>query len=243
MVLNVLEIFNLTLSYNQFKQKIMLNIKSLREQIYEYLKSEMQSGNLVPGSSINLNAISRQLKISKTPLRDALIQLEAEGFVSILPRRGVLVRKLSLHDIKESYEIIGALEASVIQSVFDQFNQKRITRMEQLNEKQMKALNKDDFENYYRLNLEFHSVFLEISDNNALDKIITPLKQRLYDFPRRSYVKDWEFQHLREHDQLIDCIKKGDREGAADIMKNVHWSFAVHEKYFRQFYKLNNGIS
>ena len=53
----------------------MLNIKSLREKIYDYLKNEMQSGNLAHGSSINLNAVSRQLGISKTPLRDALISL------------------------------------------------------------------------------------------------------------------------------------------------------------------------
>ncbi|MBW1847465.1 MAG: GntR family transcriptional regulator [Deltaproteobacteria bacterium] len=221
---------------------MMLNIKSLREQIYEHLKNEMQSGKLAPGSSINLNAISRQLEISKTPLRDALIQLEAEGFVSILPRRGVLVRKLYLHDIKESYEIIGALEASVILSVFDQFTSTHISRMEQLNAKQMEALNKDNFENYYKLNLEFHGVFLELSDNVALNKIIIPLKQRLYDFPRRSYLKDWELQHISEHEQFIDFIKRGAKEGAADIIKDVHWSFAIHEKYFRQFYELNNSI-
>ena len=219
----------------------MLNIKSLREQIYEHLKSEMQSGNLAPGSSINLNAISRQLMISKTPLRDALIQLESEGFVSILPRRGVLVRKLTLNDIKESYEIIGALEASVVFSVFDQFTSAHITRMEQLNTKQRDALNKDNFESYYKLNLEFHGVFLELSDNNALNKIIIPLKQRLYDFPRRSYLKEWELQHLSEHDQFIGFIKKKDRKRASGIIKNVHWSFTIHEKYFRQFYEISNN--
>ena len=221
----------------------MLNIKSLREQIYDYLKNEMQSGNLAPGSSINLNAVSRQLGISKTPLRDALIQLESEGFVSILPRRGILVRKLTLNDIKESYEIIGALEASVVFSVFDQFTSTHIARMEQLNTKQMEALNKDNFESYYKSNLEFHGIFLELSDNNTLNKIIIPLKQRLYDFPRRTYLKNWELQHLSEHDQFVDYIKKGDRKGAADIIKNVHWSFAIHEKYFKQFYELNNSLN
>ncbi len=219
----------------------MLNIKSLREQIYDYFKSEMQSGKLLPGSSINLNEIAQKLGISKTPLRDALIQLDAEGFVSILPRRGVQVRKLTLQDIRQSYEIIGALEASVVLSVFDQFNQDHIVGLELLNTQQKQAIQKDDFESYYRLNLEFHGIFLKLSDNEALNKIITPLKLRLYDFPRRMYLKDWELQHLREHDQFIDYVKKGDKTGAADIIKNVHWSFAVHEKYFRQFYKLNHN--
>ena len=92
----------------------MLNTKSLREQVYEYLRDEIQNGNLLPGATINPNEISKQLGISKTPLRDAIIQLEIEGFVTILPRRGVTVKKLTLQEIKDSYEIVGALEASVI---------------------------------------------------------------------------------------------------------------------------------
>jgi DNA-binding GntR family transcriptional regulator len=223
--------------------KMILNIKSLREQIYDYFKSEMQSGKLLPGSSINLNEISQELGISKTPLRDALIQLEVEGFVSILPRRGVQVRKLTLRDIRESYEIIGALEASVVLSVFDQFTNDHVSEMERLNAKQKEAIHKDDFESYYRLNLEFHGIFLKLSDNEALNKIITPLKLRLYDFPRRTYLKDWERQHLREHDQFIDYVKNGNKADATNIIQNVHWSFAVHDKYFRQFYKLNNNDS
>jgi len=218
----------------------MLNVKSLREQIYEYLRMEMQSGKLVPGSAINLTAISEKLGVSKTPLRDALIQLEAEGFVSILPRRGILVNKLTLQDIKEAYEIIGPLEAAVLLSVFDRFDAPAISEMSQLNARQVKAIEQDDFESYYRLNLDFHGVFLNLSDNMALKRTLTLLKQRLYDFPRRRYLKIWEYQHLSEHQQLIDCIKKGDAEGAAAMIKDVHWSFAVHEKYFKQFYKLNN---
>jgi DNA-binding GntR family transcriptional regulator len=113
--------------------------------------------------------------------------------------------------------------------------------MEGLNVQQKEAIQKNDFENYYRLNLEFHNSFLNLSANEALIKIIAPLKQRLYDFPRRNYLKEWELQHLDEHNQFIRYVKKGDKEGAADVIKNVHWSFAVHEKYFRQFYELNNN--
>lgn len=216
----------------------MLNVKSLREQIYDYLREEMGSGKLISGSPINLTAISDELGVSKTPLRDALIQLEAEGFVSILPRRGIQVKKLTLQDIKESYEIIGPLEASVLLSVFEQFTPSLIAEMERLNTRQSEAIDNNEFENYYRLNLEFHGVFLNLTDNGALKHTLTLLKQRLYDFPRRSYLKDWEYQHLNEHQQFIDCIKAGDPEGAARMIKDVHWSFAVHEKYFTQFYKL-----
>ena len=216
----------------------ILILTSLREQVYQYFREEMQSGSLTPGSSINLNSISRILGISKTPLRDALIQLEAEGFVSILPRRGVLVNKLTRQEIQDIYQIIGSLEASVVTAVFDKFTKAHIDKMKQLNDGQITALEKKDFDRYYRLNLEFHDIFLDLSDNDTLKKIIRPLKQRLYDFPRRGYLKDWENQHLNEHDKFIEAVTKGDREEAARVIKDEHWSFDAHKKYLDRFYTL-----
>ena len=220
----------------------MLNTKSLREQVYEYLRDEINNRKLLPGATININEISQQLGISKTPLRDAIIQLEIEGFVTILPRRGVTVKKLTLQEVKDSYEIVGALEGSVILNVFDRIGKSHISRLEKLNAKQIKALERKEYDGYYKLNLDFHNVFLDLSENKSLKNIVTPYKQRLYDFPRRGYIKEWELNNLEEHNQFIELIKKKDRLGAAEIIRDVHWSFKVQEKYIRQFYPNANGF-
>lgn len=212
---------------------------SLREQVYHFFWQEMQSGILAPGASINLNEVSSKLGISKTPLRDALIQLETEGFVTILPRRGVIVNKLPLHEVKSCYEILGALESSAILSVFDKIRINHIEQMEDLNTEQIEALNNGEYEHYYRLNLALHDVFLNLSDNDLLKKILTPIKRRLYDFPRRDYIKEWEMINIDEHNRLITCIKKGNRIGAASIIKDEHWNFDYHQKYLKKFYTLN----
>jgi DNA-binding GntR family transcriptional regulator len=218
----------------------MLNTKSLREQVYEYLRDEIHNRKLLPGATININEISQQLGISKTPLRDAIIQLEIEGFVTILPRRGVKVKKLSLQEIKDSYQIVGALEGTVIIDVFERIGKSHISRLEKLNAKQIKALDRKEYDRYYKLNLDFHSIFLDLSDNKTLKSIVMPAKQRLYDFPRRGYIKEWELNNLKEHNQFIELIKKKDRLGAAAIIRDVHWSFKVQEKYIRQFYPTAN---
>lgn len=216
----------------------MLNLKSLREQVYQYLREEMHNGNLLPGSMINISEVSKKLGISKSPLRDALIQLEVEGFVTILPRKSVRVNALTLNDIKDDYEIIGALEASVIMNVFDRFEKSNIRTMKQLNANMKKAMLKDDFDSYYNLNLELHNVYLNMSDNKTLIKLVEPIKQRLYDFPRRGYLKKWELRNIDEHQQFIQAVEKGNRDKAASVMRDVHWSFPVQEKYIRQFYDL-----
>jgi DNA-binding GntR family transcriptional regulator len=215
----------------------MTNQISLRNQVYQFFWQEMQNGMLAPGASINLNEISKKLEISKTPMRDALIQLEAEGFVTILPRRGVIVNKLPLHEIKSYYEILGALESSALLSVFDKIKPRHILQMEQINAEYEVALERGEYDRYYKLNWTFHDIFLDLSDNEVLKKILTPIKRRLYDFPRRDYIKEWELINVDEHHRLITSIKKGNRLGAASIIKDEHWNFDYHRQYLKKFYR------
>ena len=203
-----------------------------------YLREEMHKGNLLPGSTINPTELSEHLGISKTPLRDALIRLESEGFVTILPRRGIQVNSLSLKDVENSYEVVGILEGGVIQEVFDRFNESHLRTMERLNNRMAKAVESEDFDGYYALNLQFHDVYLDLSENALLQQIVTPIKQRLYDFPRRGYLKEWELRNCDEHQQFVDFIRAGQREEAIHVMRDVHWSFQVQEKYIHKFYNL-----
>jgi DNA-binding GntR family transcriptional regulator len=218
------------------KAPVLINPKSLREQVYEFLREELSSGKLIPGSAINLAEISSRLGVSKTPLRDALLQLDTEGFVTISPRRGVFVNKLTLDDIRHSYEIVGALESAVILTVFDRIEPYHLSKMKALNSSLTAALEREDFESYYLRNIEFHHVFLDLSDNEALRRIILPIKQRLYDFPRRGYIKEWELNNCNDHQQLIEALEGGDRDAAVRVWRDVHWSFPVQEEYIRRFY-------
>ncbi|MGA7874099.1 MAG: GntR family transcriptional regulator [Desulfoferrobacter sp.] len=215
-----------------------LNLVSLREQVYLYLREQMNSGKLLAGSTIDMSELSKQLGISKTPLRDALIRLECEGYVEILPRRGVRVAALTLQDVKNLYEIIGTLEASVILSCFVRMGPTHIERLKRLNTKMRTALVDEDFDNYYILNLDFHNVYLSLSANSELQDLIRNLKQRLYDFPRRCYIKEWELSNCDEHQKFIEYLDNGDPRGAANQMRDVHWSFDVQEKFIRRFYSL-----
>ena len=213
-----------------------LDVRSLREQVYEYLRGEMLLGRLLPGSFIKLNELCERLGISKTPLRDAIIQLECEGFVTILPRRGVLVNELSIQDVKNILEVVGALEYAVIISVFDKFSPTQITEMKRLNDEMISAIHSKAYVNYYKLNIAFHDVFLNLSENTALRRVVMPFKQRLYDFPRRTYIEEWELINCQEHERFLKHIEKGERNRAASLMRDSHWSFEAYEKFIRQFY-------
>ena len=152
-----------------------LNITSLREQVYAYLRKQMNRGTFIPGSTINIGEIAKQLGISKTPLRDALIHLEIEGFVTVLPRRGVRVNVLELADVKNAYDAIGMVEASIILDCFERIKPSHISKLEKLNGAMISDIKKNDFKQLFKTNLQFHDVYLNVSDNKLLKKFILPI--------------------------------------------------------------------
>jgi len=219
--------------------KPLLNIKSLKEQVYEFLREAMRRGEILPGSVIDMEETSKRLGVSKTPLRDALLQLEMEGFVSILPRRKVVVNVLSLQDIKNYYEILGALESTALLQAFDLIKDADLKYMDKLNVEMKEAIENDDFDLYYERNLAFHSVFLGLSGNDNLLKIVNNLKKRLYDFPRQQgFVKEWEQASIGEHAALLDLIRVRNKKEAAAHIRDVHWSYKVQEKFISKYYTM-----
>ena len=217
----------------------MLNVTSLREQVYDHLRQQIHQGEIRPGVLINLDRLSRELGISKTPLKEAIIRLECEGFVEILPRRGIQVKKITSREIKDLYQMLGSLEAAVVLDVFDKFTPAHVETMRRSNARQIAALENKKFEMYYQLNLDFHDIFLTLSENLRLRQFIGPLKQRLYDFPRRQYWKEWERINLDEHERFIRLVERGDREGAAALIRDEHWGWRVHQSYIHKFYQLD----
>ena len=221
----------------------VLQLKSLREQVYEHLRASIEAGDLVPGTFIDQNHISSELGISRMPLRDAMIQLELEGFVDVLPRRGVRVRRLTLDDVRHLYEIIGALEGAALLSSPDGIDPGDLIRMDSLNREMSSALESGDFDTYYSRNVDFHRVFLSWSDNLELRQSVRVCRQRLYDFPReRAFVPEWEDRSIREHGELLDLLLEGKTREAADFLRDVHWSFEVQKPFLIRYHHLEPGV-
>jgi DNA-binding GntR family transcriptional regulator len=219
-----------------------LDITSLSSIVYEDLRRRLNSGLLKPGQFLDLSALGRELGMSRTPLRDAMIRLELEGFVTVYPRRGVMVRNLDLADIRDIYQVIGALEASVVERMALRYRPSDADRMDGFRAKMAETLAADDFDEYYAANLSFHDVYLSLSDNEDLVRNVRTLKARLYDFPRRSqYVKEWELDSTAEHDEITKRLRGGDFKGAAAYIRDVHWNFEVQERYIRTYYFAAGG--
>ncbi len=215
---------------------------SLRKEIFAYLSNQIECGALTPGSLINVRKLTEELNVSRTPLREALAQLEIQGLVSILPQRGVRINVPEYEDLLDLFEIIGTLESQVVFTVFDQITDNKINRMKRFNRAMEQAIDKGKNRNFHETNILFHKVFLDLSDNRELTNYVSSLKLRLFGFALKSYRDRFKRAIVAEHDVFIALIEDGDRKSAADYLKNVHWKFNYPDNFIRPDTVINTRV-
>jgi len=197
----------------------------------------MRHGCLAPGGSLNLRSISQSLGLSITPLRDALIQLESEGFVAIQPRRGIYIVELTLNDFRNLYEFIGVLENTAINSIKGKIDRDVIEKLRECNNCLERSIEKQDLDGIYHENIYFHNLYLDLCENPFLLKTLRTLRMRLFDFPRMTSIpRDWWESSLQEHAQFIGLLEQGQICQAADYMREVHFSYQYQEHYISKYH-------
>lgn len=196
------------------------NIKtppSLKEIAFEAIKESILTHRLKPGAIYSEQAIAKELGISKTPIHQALTDLEARGFVAVLPRKGFQVNVLKEKDIRDMFEFRHALERAVIFRVTPDLTDKSIKEIESLN---AQAAATRDRIRFLKFDRGFHLYLASLTQNRYLITALENIKD----------LCDWvggEIFHLKnrpedaigEHIAVIEMLKKRDVEGAAEAME------------------------
>jgi DNA-binding GntR family transcriptional regulator len=171
---------------------------------------------------VSINQIMKNLGLSRTPLRDALLQLQTEGFVTFLPQRGIQINELSQQDIEYMYEMLGALDSRVLLSVFPVVGTTEIENMKKLNQKMLENISDSNFSRYWDFNTAFHNTYLNLSSNTAILRQINIIRQRLFEFGKKDWSRKMREMNYAEHRTMIELFKKGNAIEAADFMRDVH---------------------
>ncbi len=212
-------------------------VKSLREQVYDYLRNQLKLGTLTPSVYLDLNAMADSMGVSRTPLRDALLQLEAEDFVTFVPRKGVMVNPLERTDIQEIYQLVGALESSALLAAAPRLEPTHFTLLRDLDRQSIQALETGQVEQHYEHNLAFHDVFLEVCGNHRIRKTVHLQKQRLYEWIRKNdFNLAWEQRNVAEHEVILDLLEQGKAPEAAAYLRDTHWGFEIQAAFVEDFY-------
>ncbi len=208
----------------------MFEIISVSKGIYDYISNAINEGLLKPGEKIDERAICLELKVSRTPVREALAELAGEGYLERTSRRGFRVKSISAENAKEIYEIIGNLEGLAARKALPRLQPQDFADMEALLARMDGAIRERNISAFYKLQRTFHDVFVCACGSQTLIEILESLKNR---FMRQVYF--WQpndealigaLQHFNsEHGIILELFKAGDGEKLSEYLRDVHWDF------------------
>lgn len=188
---------------------------TLADKIYQILKKDIIFQELPPGMRIVDQEIADRLRVSRTPVREAINRLASEGLIVALPRRGVFVMELSEKDIKEIYEVRESLEVLAIRLAVPVLTDADIRGLEEISEQYQAAMQKDDYPTCYDLDRQFHDLLVTISGNCLLADMYKALSGKIQ-ISRWRHCRDRSRtqQSLLEHARILQALRNRDAEEA-----------------------------
>jgi DNA-binding GntR family transcriptional regulator len=178
------------------------------------------NGELREGEPVRQEALSERLQVSRVPVREALVQLEAEGLLTYTPHRGAVVARLSLEEIRELYELRALLEVDVFRRAIPRMTDLDIARAKRVLDSFELAFADDDVGQWGTLNWEFHAALYLPARRTRSMVLIQNLHRQTDRYSRLQLVMTkGSAQAEREHSQLLKLSSKGDVRAACDLLK------------------------
>ena len=185
--------------------------RALYEEVAELLRQRIFKRELVPGSWIDEMKLAEEYGISRTPLREALKVLAAEGLVTMKVRRGAYVTEVSEKDLTDVYHLLGLLEADAASVAARTASAEECAELQTLHAELEAAV--EDPDRFFELNEQFHMRLLEIADNRWRIQMVADLRKVMKLNRHNSLLKRGRIaESLQEHQALMSALTKGDAE-------------------------------
>jgi DNA-binding GntR family transcriptional regulator len=181
--------------------------------VAQRLRSLIVEGGIAPGQKLNERELAEQLQVSRTPLREALKLLTAEGLVAHLPNRGAIAVQLSADDVAHAFEVMAALEGLSGELACARISEEEIAELQALNFEMRAHHARRDLPAYYRLNAQIHQAINRAARNPVLSEVYDRLNARLQAlrFSSNFDTEKWDAA-VRDHDAMIEALLA--RDGA-----------------------------
>jgi DNA-binding GntR family transcriptional regulator len=191
---------------------------TLRESILETIRDAIISGALKPGEKVAEPELAERFGISRTPIREAFRQLESEGYLSVVPRKGAVVISFSQRDVEEFYAIKSILEGYAARKACEKLAPRDIDKLQSINDKLRLLAEESDVRNFFKVHNNFHDLFIKAADNDKLTELITTLLGRFQRLRIASLSLPGRMElSVKEHQKIIDAF----RDRNADLAENL----------------------
>ncbi len=190
------------------------------DRVHATLHDAILAGSLEPGSQLSVPELSRRLNVSRSPVREAVLQLVADGLAVEQPRKGVVVSMIDREDLAEIHEIREFLEALAARRCAERASASVIEMLEAILETQATAIAVRDAEEYFRTNAAFHGAIAQASGNGRLIAFQSSLEKQMALALRHVAQKPEHMEpSLKEHQRILRAIRAHDADKAELAMR------------------------
>jgi DNA-binding GntR family transcriptional regulator len=195
-------------------------MRSVRDKIYESIRDFISYGNLHPGERLIETDLAQQFNSSRSPIREALRQLESEGLIRSENNKGYTVAKLSAKDVSEIYSIRILLEGYAAELTARSVTKEQVKYLETLNNRLKTSAENNDLKAWLEANSLFHKFFFDHCGNSNLALILQTLQRRIHRYFYMIVQIPGHFAtYLDEHNGILEGCKEGNAEKTASHMR------------------------
>ena len=193
--------------------------RALYEEVAELMRQRIFARELEPGSWIDELRIAEALGISRTPLREALKVLAAEGLVTMKVRRGAYVTEVSDKDLRDVYHLLALMESDAARVVAQNASVEQMAQIEALHQNLEEAVG--DRDRFFEINEAFHMLLLELADNRWRDQMVADLRKVMKLNRHNSLLKTGRIQEsLAEHQAIMTALLARDATATVQAMQS-----------------------
>jgi DNA-binding GntR family transcriptional regulator len=206
--------------------------KSMERVVYDSLKSAILNRKIPPGNQLVENTIAEKLNVSRTPIRNAIKKLEAEGLVNITPNRGAFVIQPTLEEMIEAFEMRKELELIAVKHGLPHVQSSDIQRLNELIKREREAYEKQEINTYLSLNKEFH-LFLAGKGGNRflydfLETIFNQINVYLLMYDVFNYSQLESENNCKEHEEIVELMAQQNEKKLLETL-NEHLDNSLQE--------------
>jgi DNA-binding GntR family transcriptional regulator len=192
---------------------------ALHEQVTQRLRQMLVEGRIAPGAKLNERELAELLRVSRTPLREAIKMLAAEGLVELLPNRGAIAVALTQADVLHTFEVMAGLEAQSGELAAQRVTPEELAEIQAMHFEMMAAYTRRDLSTYYSLNARIHNAINSAAKNPVLATVYQQVNARLQALRFRSNQDGEKWKRaMKEHEKMIEALAAHDGAAMREVL-------------------------
>lgn len=202
---------------------------SAKEKVYSSICDWIVYGELQPGEKLNVSELAEHFDVSRTPVREALLTLQAQKLVEVTPGKATVVTQIDRNDVEKSYRPLAEIQGLAVEIACNNIKEDDLDKLENNYHNLEKSISQNNINDSVKYDECFHKLLLDIADNEYIkefsDMLMLHIKRIKYNYFKFDTMRK---ASIKQHREILNALRDNDSEKASLLMKE-HWIYAMEK--------------